>query len=81
MDRKEKLELQKFATQIRIETVKQVVVRGFGHLGGSLSIVDALAVLYAKEMRVDPKTQLGRTVTSWSAPKDTRARRFIPLWR
>lgn len=55
MDRKEKLELQKFATQIRIETVKQIVTRGFGHLGGSLSIADALAVLYAKEMRVDPK--------------------------
>lgn len=55
MDRKEKLELQKFATQIRIETVKEVGVRGFGHLGGALSIVDALAVLYGKEMRYKPE--------------------------
>lgn len=50
MDRKELLELQKFATQIRIETVKEVGKRGFGHLGGALSIVDVLAVLYEKEM-------------------------------
>ncbi|HHX37919.1 MAG TPA: transketolase [Clostridiaceae bacterium] len=54
MDRKELLELQKFATQIRIETVKQVGIRGFGHLGGALSIADALAVLYGKVMNIKP---------------------------
>jgi len=54
MDRKELLELQKFATQIRIETVKQVGIRGFGHLGGALSIADALAVLYGKVMNIRP---------------------------
>lgn len=55
MDRKEKLELQKFATQIRIETVKEIGVRGFGHLGGALSIADVLAVLYGKEMNYRPE--------------------------
>ena len=29
--------------------------RGFGHVGGSLSIADALAVLYGSVMRYDPK--------------------------
>ena len=47
-------ELEKFATQIRIETVKQVGIRGFGHLGGSLSVTDVLAVLYGDVMKVDP---------------------------
>lgn len=55
MDRKEKWELQKFATQIRIETTKEVGIRGFGHLGGALSIVDALAVLYGKQMKYKPE--------------------------
>ncbi len=27
---------------------------GFGHVGGSLSIADAIAVLYAKQMKYDP---------------------------
>lgn len=44
-----------FAAQIRLETVKQVGKRGFGHLGGALSVVDALAVLYGGEMKIDPK--------------------------
>ena len=30
------------------------VILGFGHLGGSLSIADLLAVLYSGEMKVDP---------------------------
>lgn len=58
MNRSELLALQKFATQVRIETVKEIGKRGFGHLGGSLSIVDVLAVLYEKEMNYkadDPK--------------------------
>ncbi|MGI6579378.1 MAG: transketolase [Saccharofermentanales bacterium] len=48
-------ELQEFAAEIRLETVKAMANLGFGHLGGSLSIVDALAVLYGYEMRYDPE--------------------------
>ncbi|MCL2864080.1 MAG: transketolase [Lachnospiraceae bacterium] len=43
-----------FAAKIRLETVKQVGVRGFGHLGGALSVVDAIAVLYSGVMYIDP---------------------------
>ena len=43
-----------FATRIRIETLKALGHLGFGHLGGSLSIADLLAVLYSGEMKVDP---------------------------
>ena len=49
-----------FAAQIRIETLKALGHLGFGHLGGSLSIADLLAVLYSGEMKVDPsQSQLG----------------------
>ena len=46
-------EQERFAAKIRLETIKQIGKRGFGHLGGALSIVDALAVLYSGVMRVD----------------------------
>ena len=48
-------ELERFATQIRIETIKEMGNLGFGHLGGALSIAETLAVLYGAVMRIDPK--------------------------
>lgn len=47
-------ELKTFATQIRIETIKEFKTLGFGHVGGSMSIVDVLAVLYGDAMNIDP---------------------------
>ena len=46
--------LQEFALQIRIATVECIKSRGFGHIGGSLSVADVLAVLYGEVMNVDP---------------------------
>lgn len=54
MDASRKLELQRLALQIRIGIVEQIKARGFGHIGGSFSIADALAVLYGAVMRYDP---------------------------
>jgi transketolase len=48
-------ELKKFAARIRLETVGCIGSRGFGHIGGALSVVEALAVLYGGVMRIDPK--------------------------
>ncbi len=48
-------ELEKLAVQIRIAEMKCFKQRGFGHVGGSLSIVDTLAALYGKLMKYDPK--------------------------
>lgn len=48
-------ELEIFAANIRIETVKEMGNLGFGHLGGALSIVETLAVLYGGVMKIDPK--------------------------
>ncbi len=48
-------ELKIFSKQIQIETVKMIASLGVGHLGGSLSIADVLAVLYGSQMKYDPK--------------------------
>lgn len=55
MDNKTRRELECFAAQIRLETLKEFMTLGFGHIGGSMSVVELLAVLYGKTMRVDPK--------------------------
>ncbi|OQY09011.1 MAG: hypothetical protein B6I29_04350 [Marinitoga sp. 4572_148] len=48
-------ELKKFAIQIRIETLKEIGHLGFGHLPGAMSIVELLAVLYGKIMKINPQ--------------------------
>ena len=50
-----KKDLQKLALKIRIGAVEEFKARGFGHVGGSLSVADVLAVLYGAVMKVDPK--------------------------
>ena len=55
-----KKELDAFALQIRIGAVEAIKSRGFGHVGGSLSVADALAVLYGSVMKVDPANPLAR---------------------
>lgn len=48
-------DLKKKALHIRMITIEMIGKLGVGHIGGSLSIVDALAVLYYKVMKIDPK--------------------------
>ena len=55
MDPKLSNQVKAFATQVRIESMKEFKVRGFGHVGGALSITDTLAVLYESVMKYDPK--------------------------
>jgi len=41
--------------QIRYDLIDSVGTLGVGHLGGSLSIVEVMAVIYYKHLRIDPK--------------------------
>lgn len=50
----EKKELQGFAIQIRLAALEAIHSIGSGHIGGAMSIADALAVLYEGEMHIDP---------------------------
>lgn len=47
-------ELTQFARDIRIHTLKSLTHLGFGHYGGSMSVVETLAVLYGAVMKIDP---------------------------
>lgn len=55
IDLEKSRELQRFALQIRKETIRTIGNLGVGHVGGALSICDVLAVLYGGIMHVDPK--------------------------
>lgn len=55
LDKQLEKELQRFALEIRIGAVEEFKARGFGHVGGSLSAADVLAVLYGTVMKYDPK--------------------------
>lgn len=55
VDKHLKISMEILATKIRIETTKEFKQRGFGHIGGALSVVDALAVLYGGVMNCDPQ--------------------------
>ncbi|MHB1419710.1 MAG: transketolase [Bacillota bacterium] len=49
--------MRRLSADIRIETIKALTEAGFGHIGGSASIADVLAVLYGGVMNIDPKNQ------------------------
>lgn len=58
LSEKELGELNSFAKEIRKKTLYTIGHLGVGHIGGALSIVDVLALLYGKEMKYktdDPK--------------------------
>lgn len=55
MDQNQLKELQVFAAKLRKDILEMLEHRGYGHLGGSLSIVELMSVLYGKQLHVDPK--------------------------
>lgn len=49
------MDLNVKCTEIRKLILKTIGTLGVGHIGGSLSIVELLVVLYEKHMKIDPK--------------------------
>ncbi len=47
--------LRKKCMDVRANVITTIGTLGVGHIGGSLSIVDLLVVLYEKHMKIDPK--------------------------
>jgi transketolase len=50
----EQFDLRRFAETIRLETFNQLAEFGSGHLGGAMSILETIAVLYGGIMNIDP---------------------------
>jgi transketolase len=53
MEKEELARLKRFSARIRLNVMRMLVHCKYGHLGGSLSIVEVLSVLYGKHMRYD----------------------------
>jgi len=51
----ERKKFNKAAAEIRKLTIRAMAAAGYGHIGGSMSICDLLAVLYDGILRFDPK--------------------------
>jgi transketolase len=54
LDQQQISEFNRLATKIRIETIRQIANLGIGHIGGTLSLAEVLAVLYGGVMKIDP---------------------------
>lgn len=54
LSKQQEKELKVFAIEIRKQILKTIASAGKGHIGGSLSIADLLAVLYGGTMKIDP---------------------------
>jgi transketolase len=48
-------ELEELAREIRKKTIDSIGFLGVGHIGGAMSIVELLTILYFKKMHVDPQ--------------------------
>ena len=55
MDQKEMEFLKQKCTRVRYLTIDEIGELGVGHAGGCMSMVEALVVLYYKQMNVNPK--------------------------
>jgi transketolase len=55
MNEQELKKLKLLSANIRLDILKCLKKRGYGHLGGSLSIVELLSVLYGKQLSYDAK--------------------------
>lgn len=53
MEKNQLHDLKILSAKIRLDVLKMLEKRGYGHLGGSLSIVEVLSVLYGKQLRYD----------------------------
>lgn len=57
-------EVTNLARDIRVATLKSLTDLGFGHYGGSMSVVETLAVLYGAVMKIDPADPTGQSATT-----------------
>ncbi len=54
MDTEEVNELKVLSAKMRVELLKMLKRRTYGHLGGSMSIIEVLSTLYGKHLKHDP---------------------------
>ena len=80
MDSNKKKELDLWAAKIRKTALQTIQTAGSGHIGGSFSLGEILAVLYFDKMILIPRIPTRRTETVWCSPRDTAHRLSTPPW-
>jgi len=55
MNQEELKKIKLFSARIRLDVLKMLTHIGYGHLGGSMSIVELMSVLYGRQLRFDPQ--------------------------
>ena len=73
-------ELERFALEIRRQTIRELHSLGSGHVGGCMSIVELLAVLYGERLQVDPANPRWEERDRLPDRRDTPDRRSTPPW-
>lgn len=75
---KEKLEfLTAKARKLRDDAIEIIGHFGVGHIGGVMSVMDALTVIYYDKANVDPSNPKNRTATASSCPRGMRVPRCM----
>ena len=74
-------ELTRLARDIRLATLKTLTQLGFGHYGGSMSVVETLAVLYGAVMKIDPADPDWPERDYFVLSKATRGQRSTVRWQ
>ena len=68
-DKAEWLRLEKKADELRRLTVQTTVWGGSGHIGGAMSAMDAMTILYHRFMKLDVTTRTWRTEIALCSPR------------
>lgn len=55
MDKAELQALKRSSMQLRLDVLKVLKHKKYGHLGGAMSIIELMSVLYNKQLKYDPK--------------------------
>lgn len=72
-------DVKRFAAEIRLNTLETLNHLGFGHYGGSLSIVELLAVLYGEIMPMTQSSLSSQIEIIWCYQRDMRVLPSIAL--
>lgn len=75
----EKQKLQKLAQELRLTVIDVVAWSGGAHVGGSLSIMDILTILYFKYLKIDPANPQWEDRDRFILSKGHAAAGYIPV--
>ena len=79
LSKEEKQRLEKLAQELRLTTIDVMAWSGGAHVGGSLSIIDILTILYFKYLKIDPANPHWEDRDRFILSKGHAAAGYIPV--